>query len=152
VWAILLYVFLVVWFVLEDVLIALGRKRGTPAPRADRTTLVLAATVPLAMVAAGVLAATAAGVSGLRMPGYPWIGVAGLVAVVVGLGVRTWWAAAPRSASRAITLPGSVGFILAGIGCGLLSTTWLGLVLLVVAPLLANWQHLQVADRRLAHT
>jgi hypothetical protein len=78
--------------------------------------------------------------------------VAGLVVVVVGLGIRIWAAAAPGSASRALPLPGSVGFILTGIGCGLLSTTWLGLALLVVAPLLVNGRHLQVADRRLART
>ncbi len=133
-------------------LISRGRKRGKPAPRPDRTTLVLAATVPLAMVVAGVLAATAEGVSGLRLPGYPWIGVAGLVAVVVGLAVRIWWVADPRAASRVIPLPGSVGFILTGIGCGLLSTTWPGLILLVVTVLLANGRHWQVAHRQPART
>jgi protein-S-isoprenylcysteine O-methyltransferase Ste14 len=150
VWAILLYVFLVAWFVLEDVLLARDRKRDRPAAPANRTTLMLAATVPLAMVVAGVLAATAEGVSGLRLPGYPWIGVAGLVVVLAGLAVRIWAAAAPGSASHVVPLPGAVGFLLAGIGCGLLSTTWLGLVLLVVTPLLAIGRHRQVEERRLA--
>jgi protein-S-isoprenylcysteine O-methyltransferase Ste14 len=158
VWAIVLYVFLCVWFVLEDVLMSLGRRRGAPAAPMDRATILLLAGVPLAMLVAGVLAATAGGVAALRLPGYPGTGIAGLVAVLAGLAVRTWAVLSPgglRSGTseertlRARRVPGYAGFVLAGIGCGLLSTTWVGLALLTLAPLVAIARRVQVDERRL---
>jgi protein-S-isoprenylcysteine O-methyltransferase Ste14 len=152
-------------FVFEDVLRSRDRARGVGGNAGDRgTRLQLGIALLVAMVAAAVLAATARPDSPLGLPGYPWIGVAGLVTFCGGLALRIWAVAVlgrsfrttvevdtdqfvvMNGPYRLIRHPSYTGLLLMATGCGLLSHTWPGLVLLALVPLLPLLRRIQVEE------
>ncbi len=163
-WSIVFYAILSSWLSFENHLRTRDLRHGTGTAGGDRGTRSLVGLMLVgAMTAATVLAATAAD-SRVRLPGYPWVGVAGLVVVAGGLALRLWSvttlgrsfrttvevdADQPVVSSgpyRLVRHPSYTGFMVIAIGCGLLSRTWPGLVLLTLLPFVALLRRIRVEE------
>jgi protein-S-isoprenylcysteine O-methyltransferase Ste14 len=157
-----------VWLVYETGLLVRDKVRGMGGTASDRGTRLLAISSVLAAIAAADALSSVAGPhSPLRIPGHPWIGLAGLVIVWAGLAIRisavvvlgrsfrttvevdadqTVVSSGPY---RLIRHPSYTGMLLLSAGFGLGFHSWPGLALCVMLPLASALRRINVEESEL---
>jgi protein-S-isoprenylcysteine O-methyltransferase Ste14 len=157
-----------VWLVLETSLFVRDMVRGMGGTARDRGTRSLTLVLVLAAIAAADALASVAGPhSPLRIPGHPWIGLAGLIVVWAGLATRIWavaelghsfrttveveagQAVVSSGPYRLIRHPSYTGMLLISAGFGLGFHSWPGLALCVMLPLVSALRRIRVEEAEL---
>jgi protein-S-isoprenylcysteine O-methyltransferase Ste14 len=158
-----------VWLILEISLLVRDRARGMGGTARDRGTRSLAIALVLAAIAAADALSSVAGPrSPLRIPGHPWIGLAGLIIVWTGLVTRVWavavlghsfrttveveadQAVVSSGPYRLIRHPSYTGMLLLSAGFGVGFHSWPGLALCVMLPLVSALRRIRVEEAELA--
>jgi protein-S-isoprenylcysteine O-methyltransferase Ste14 len=169
--AIVLAVTGALWLALELALIVRDRARGTGGTDRDRGTRALNfALIVIAVVAADALSGAIGKNSPLRIPGagpYGWPVITGLVIVWLGLVIRVWSvvvlgrsfrttvevdATQPvvsRGPYRWVRHPSYTGLLLIAAGYGLALSTWPGLAICLVLPVVAILHRIGVEESEL---
>jgi protein-S-isoprenylcysteine O-methyltransferase Ste14 len=157
-----------VWLVNEIGLLVRDMVRGMGGIARDRGTRSLAIVLVLtAIAAADALASVAGPHSPLRIPGHPWIGLAGLIVVWAGLAIRIWavvvlghsfrttveveadQAVVSSGPYRLIRHPSYTGMLLLSAGFGLGFHNWPGLAICVLLPLVSALRRISVEESEL---